>query len=69
VRTLPPYNPTNKCPKCGFNKVNTVYQRPQRYREPWECCTRGSHLDRRCQRCGYTWCEAALPRVPKVTRW
>lgn len=67
TKTLPPYNPGARCPKCGFSQVSTTYQRPRRDTTPWECHARRAHLDRRCGRCGYAWCEATLPRRPKVT--
>jgi predicted nucleic-acid-binding Zn-ribbon protein len=61
---MKPYNPKAKCPKCGHNHAATNFDakgedKPLGEGGQYERDT----LSRRCERCGYTWCEA--PRDAK----
>ena len=58
---LPPFSATSTCPKCLYDRVNVrysdgfwrkscVYQCPEQ--------GKGEHIERTCQRCGYSWQEA-----------
>jgi len=56
--SLPPFNETAVCPKCGYGLVNCQWRsRSGVYRdkapaEDW--------ISRRCERCGYIWDESCL---------
>ena len=56
------YNPDSKCPKCGWDKVSVKFCKgdfncKSYMRDEWKY-----HLDRTCERCGYTWAEATLDK-------
>jgi transcription elongation factor Elf1 len=65
VHSLPPYNPTATCPKCGHDDVRTFYVAEHKAWSTPGCGLLSldkyqEHLDRCCQRCHYEWAEAVL---------
>ncbi len=60
-RTLPEYQPEASCPMCGHEKVGTQYQSAVHPRCDSECFDkRPEYLERRCERCRYSWEEATI---------
>lgn len=63
MKTLPPFEETAKCPKCGHGDVKTIYHDRgmggvcDRHGVRWDG---GEHLARVCQRCHYGWAEACI---------
>jgi len=70
---LPSHGSVTSCPKCGASEHGTnaltvtYHSEPQllsRYeRVKWPCRLgrpAGEHLCRRCERCGFGWCEAVV---------
>lgn len=57
------FNENATCPKCGGAEVGMIYHDGE-YR--YDCMlkyvypNRGEHIERRCQRCHYTWAEACI---------
>lgn len=65
--SLPPFNDTATCPKCGHTEVKTSYSNGTALGGPKSCSyscsergTRKEHLERCCERCSYSWPEAPL---------
>ena len=58
-----PYNPQGKCPKCGYYDIGTTYHNKAVSNSPCWPYVSVEHLCRRCRRCQYEWCEAALKEV------
>ncbi len=65
---LPAHGSITSCPKCGGGKDKgtaltvTYHTGPQeaRSRQPCRYKDIGEHLCRRCERCGYGWCESVV---------
>ncbi|NBR00776.1 MAG: hypothetical protein EBT97_10075 [Actinobacteria bacterium] len=52
--SLPPYDPDQKCPKCGHDEVAT------KYIVAWVSDVKREALHRCCGRCGYGWNQATV---------
>lgn len=58
---LPPFREDASCPKCGHATVGTGYHSEGGMNSSSPCYyITGEHIDRTCQRCGYSWAEAPL---------
>jgi hypothetical protein len=63
---LDPYDPDQVCPKCDHDQVRTTY-RPDSSHYRCGVAQRlgtshaGEHLERRCERCAYTWEQLCVP--------
>jgi hypothetical protein len=76
---LPEYSTVRPCSKCGGMNLTTVYHdgvknwQPcyqhwwkYQYESPGSSTSQDTfpeHMDRRCTRCNYEWCEAVLAAV------
>lgn len=58
---MPPFDAASICPKCGHDKVNTVYQE-SRHPSCDDFCRDKlpERLERWCDRCRYRWAEACI---------
>lgn len=56
--TPKPFDSTTLCPKCLSDQVASLYRPALRSWEQGEY--RGEHIERRCERCHYTWAELCL---------
>ncbi len=66
-KTLSPFAPAAKCPKCGFDEVRVAYCDGHSLRyyksacyktfDSWRDEKAPEHLHRTCQRCRYEWLE------------
>lgn len=65
---LPIYNAEGKCAKCGGGAGGTVYVAEREYTWPGTDPTLPEHLQRTCQRCGYTWSEQLYQALFDPTR-
>lgn len=60
------YDPEAKCPKCGYEKVRTLYEPVVHwadYSRDRDRMPTGEHLRRVCERCGYFWPERCVKPV------
>jgi hypothetical protein len=59
--TLPPYNPSSHCVKCGLHAEPGCETGDTKYHDgcnTYHCRTSQEHFCRECYRCGYIWQEA-----------
>ena len=62
-KNLLPYSGPTICQKCGYNIVDSIYAAPSPLGDCYDIWyDPREHILRRCQRCFYTWKEAALEK-------
>lgn len=59
-----PYNPNARCSKCGGEDVSSIWMPQERCLPDCTVISRNHNMperiERKCDRCGYTWLEEPL---------
>lgn len=62
--SLPMFDPSTPCPKCGYGTVGVQYQPEAHLACKWPCKDqKPERLERRCERCRFSWDEAVIDVV------